>query len=89
MLVGTFKVHIRREGQFFTRFHHRLVRGARIKPHIQSIHSFFVVLCVVANQLNGIHTVPVLNTFFFHTLSDFFHDRDSIGVKFLCFFMRK
>ena len=64
------------------------MRHAGIKPHIQCIGHFVVLIYVFAQQFGIIKIIPSLYTLFFYSLSHLLHKGCCIRVNFTGFFVQ-
>src|SRR5690554_763815 len=90
VLVRAFQVHIGRElAQLFTYPQYRIVGDAGIKPDIQGIQDFFVLVGVCAQQFVLVDVVPGVDATDFHRLGHFLDQRLGVRVQLLGFLMDK
>ena len=77
MLVAAFQIKIDRKVEFvFVRTaHHRGVRGARVKPHVQNVGGLVILLGFFStHEIFRFSLSPGFNAALFDALGDFFHD---------------
>src|SRR5690554_2251209 len=90
MLVGPFQVHIGRElAQLFTYPQYRIVGDAGIKPYVQGIQHFFVLVSVCAQQFVLVDVVPGVDAAGLNRLGYFLDQLLGVGVQFLGFLVDK
>ncbi len=90
MLIGAFQVHIRRvTAKLRTGIDHGIAGGAGIKPDVQRIRHFIVVIGIIAHQLAGIEIPPGLNAILLNALSHFLHQLKRVRVQLLGLFVHK
>src|SRR5690554_4762464 len=90
VLVTAFQVHVGRElAQLFAYPEYRVVGDAGIKPDIQGIQDFFVLVGVCAQQFVLVDVVPGVDATDFHRLGHFLDQRLGDRVQLLGFLMYK
>ena len=90
MLVRAFQVHIGRElAQFFTYPQYRVMGDTRVKPDVQGIQHFFVLVSIGAQQFVLVNVVPGIDAAGFHRLGDFLDQLLGVRVQLLGFLMDK
>src|SRR5690554_7064678 len=90
MLVGAFQVHSGRElAQLFAYPEYGVVGDAGIKPYVQGIQHFFVLVSVCAQQFVLVDVVPGVDATDFHRLGHFLDQRLGVRVQLLGFLVDK
>ncbi|VFS81171.1 Uncharacterised protein [Salmonella enterica subsp. enterica] len=92
MLVRAFQIHIgRMTGEFRTCINHGVTGGTGIKPNVQRIRNFLVLIGIFAEDLFRVEIPPRLDTVNFDAFRHLFHRRQSTlnRQQLLRFFMHE
>ena len=89
MLVGAFQIQINREFELCVRFDDGVVRSAGIKPDIQCIRQFFVILGFIAKQFGSIQRKPSFNALLLYFLCYLLEQFQRAWMRHVSFFMHK
>ena len=72
MLIRTLEIQIGRILQLFTGANHRGMGHTGVKPHIQCISDFLIVLGIGAEQFSWVNIIPGINASIFHQQRNLF-----------------
>ncbi|SRN35390.1 Uncharacterised protein [Shigella flexneri] len=82
MLVRTFQIHVRCvTGKFRTHVNNRRVGRSGVKPYVESIRHFHILVSFVAEDLFRIEIPPRLDAVNFNAFSHFFHQFEGTRMQ--------